>query len=178
MTDNFFTLRKKLNRYRQELYIHYKSANEILLMNIVSTAKIHVKEGIILDEVGWTSNGHGLIFYLEEDIYSHINSIEGRNDIGERIKQDLNKISRDEIYPEYIGFVSIGLFHPEDQDCQKVIEPLDTYQLDKASSNDKNLEFWKPGYLKLFISHQSKYKEEVSDLANFLLDYAFFFHSS
>jgi len=160
-----YTTTKKLNHYRKQLGLLYKGAKEPILENIINTSPIYVNEEVYYDNWNGGCTSHDLIFYLNEEVYGSIGGLEKIPEIGQRIKDDFNKVSSS-VTDECIDAVHIELFNPEDTECQNAIQPDDVISIYTGYS-----QFWRHDHLKLFISHKSEHKKLVKELSNSLLPY-------
>ncbi len=67
---------------------------------------------------------------------------------------------------EYVEGISIELRDDNDGDCKQAVNPFT-----QPIINPESLDIWKPGHIRLFISHRDEHKKKASELAAALEGY-------
>lgn len=136
-----------------------KKEEDKIFYQIISRSPVYLEENISNNDHWNNSNHdiihHGLRFFLPEDIC--LENFDQKEDIEERVKEAFNRASSD-IDNESIYKVSIDLKNSIN-DYQGIIYPLDPKTL-----SIENTDIWLDNYIRLFISHKSEHKEDVSKL--------------
>jgi hypothetical protein len=141
--------------------LEYKRLGKAFLSSIINGARIVVKEETEFDNSYGTIYGHDVVFFLSEEVLGTM-SFEDQKLFCDIICSDLN-VCRGDIGNEYFRKVIFELTDEND----------DLFQSSAPYSNKPiltpdNLSIWRPGYIRLFISHRDKHKAEVKHLAEAL----------
>lgn len=159
-----FLLPQKVSSYVRRLEIMYRD-HEKIFHEIISTASIFVREEVVYDSWDGGNAGHAIILFLDEAVLEKIKSFSKQKEITEELHSDFAECARS-FSGEYIDSVSLELFDENDQECKQSINPFR-----QPIINPDSLDIWKPGYIRLFISHRDQYKAQASELAVALEDY-------
>lgn len=160
-----FEITSKILSYIRRLEIMYRSHQERLLHDIISNASVFVQEEVSYDNWNNGTYGHNVILFLDEEIIEKISDFKIQQKLSSEIENDLKTLTQ-HVPNEFIESL--------------VIELSDEGNADYASSaklvnqpiiNPNNLDIWKTGYIRLFISHRDTNKKEASLLADSLDGY-------
>lgn len=155
MSSSQYRLPIDIRRYLKHLLIVYEEPHFEIHREIIEKSMFEVTEEWSEENWNGGSIGHALTFYVPENILKKTKSLSNQNTIRDKIKQDLNNCSA-KIPNEYIDSVFIELYDNQDPD------KLDSVNgFEKRILKDSYPKIWKPGYVRLFVSHRDKYKEEV-----------------
>ena len=159
MSEKYY-LPSRIWTYLKRLQMEYKAAGDVTKLAIISAARVLVVEET--DRDSWNgASGHDVRLYLPLDIFS-LFRLAQQVEIEEKIREDLRTCSRS-IEGEYFNKVQLELNDEESIDSQRAIGFNSRPTLDP----DK-LAIWKPGLIRLFISHRDDYKIQATILANAL----------
>lgn len=136
--------------------MEYERAGEETLHDIVSKAKWRIEEGVEFESWNGGQHGHNLIMHLTPEQLGQV-PLATQRDTAERLRADVNAASTS-IEDEYIAAV-----HLEMDDGSALMGSV-TPGL--ALPN-----FWKPGHLRLFVSHRDSHKHTAHALARELEEY-------
>lgn len=163
-----FVLPKQLEKLlaMASLYFH-KHAKE-LLHRLVVNAKCRLQEGYDYDNWHGGQHGHALYMRLPASLYFEV--VDGQSELAFEIVQTLNRLHT--VEDEHISCVffeaeedpaiehwreqSGVLIHASPMTSVRRVEELDR--------------IWKPGLLRLFLSHKASFKQEAAELKRCLLD--------
>ena len=137
----------------------YRIDEQEILHEIICNASVYIREAV--NYGGWNDEnaGHAVIFFLNEATFGKINSFELQNRITQRLNSDLIECSKS-LNNEHIYSTALELFDENDTECNQSIKPFA-----QPIINPDSLDIWKPGYIRLFISHRDENKKEVAELA-------------
>ena len=154
--DNFL-LPRRLTTYRQRLHAQY-AKDDKLLADLVAQSHAFVVEETVYDNWDGGTYGHDVQLYLpiEELSKVDINDLEA---VTQRICEDLNKLSAP-VGNEFFANVHLEAYDENEENCQRAI-PLQS----RVPPDADSLSIWKPGLVRLFISHRDKHKIKVNELA-------------
>lgn len=158
-------LPSKIKSYIKHLSILYDNKEDKFLLNLLKNSAIKITENWSYDNWNVGTVGHALTLYLPETIIRQIGSLEKQKELANKILGDLNKCS-ESIPGEFFEIIFIELYDIANKECVEAIKPFEQKIFDVNSEH-----IWKPGYLRLFISHRDKYKHTVSELAILLQKY-------
>lgn len=167
-------LPSKVNSYLRRLLAEYRQSEEYELLEIISASKVYVNISVAFDEWNGGMDGHDVKLFLPESIIHKI-PLKNQEKITSRILDDIRTcVGR--LDREYINQVLIEIDDESDLECQQA-----SFLSHKPLINPDTLGIWKPGCIRLFISHRDGFKVEAQELSDHLLDYgvsAFVAHSS
>jgi len=156
-----FDLPKNLSSHRKRLAISYEMDGHLLLQKIIETAAIFIEEEVSYDNWNGGTYGHKYIFFVSEEVMRKIGNIAAQNKLENQLDKDFNAVAK--TANEFIDGVSIEIFDETNSICRKAIPPSKLPHIDP-----EQVKIWKPGYIRLFISHRDKYKREASQVAELL----------
>ena len=164
MADIEFILPNRIGTYLQRLSIDYRLHGDTRLAEIISVARVYVDLETSYD--GWDGGtwGHEVTLFLGLDDFKHVPLTE-QQEIGERIREDLNKASAS-VQNEQIDAVHIELLDEADPKAQAALSPT---AISPASSS--SLPYWEDETIRLFISHKDTHKHLAHSLASELKRY-------
>jgi hypothetical protein len=158
MTSKFL-LPQKISSYIRRLEIMYRNHEHKILHEIISTASVFVREEVTYDNWNGGTTGHAVVLFVDEKILEKIKSFSTQKEITEEIHSDFSECARS-LDGEYIAAVSLELLDENDLECKQSINPFI-----QPIINPDSLNIWKPGFIRLFISHRDEYKTQASELA-------------
>jgi len=164
MSEQFGILAKIPSAIKR-LEVMYRNYEKKIFHEIICNTSIFVREAISYDNCNGGMTGHGVVFFLGEDVIEKIKDFDSQRKICEKLLKDLRECIN--LPNEFVESVSIELFDDNDQECGLAIKAL----LGQPIVNPDSLTVWKFGYIRLFISHRDDYKREASELANYLEGY-------
>jgi hypothetical protein len=109
-------------------------------------------------------NGHDVVLFLPIEVLNTV-ALDELPNVAQRIEGDLNKLCHG-IENEWFNAVRLELNDENDVDFQRAI-----LFSKKQPVNPDAVEFWKPGLLRLFISHRNGHKKDARDLSDALENY-------
>lgn len=163
MTDKFY-LPSKVKPYLKRLDVEYARAGNLLLCEIIQSARVAVSEETEYDNWDGGTYGHDVLLFLPEDIFTDV-SLQEQESLSARLKEDLNTCAR-AVRHEFFAAVHLEIIDEGDPACQRAVTLSE-----KAALNPDALEIWKPGYVRLFISHRDEYKGQAKRLSDALEEY-------
>lgn len=159
-----FYLPSKISSYLKRLLAEYNLNREIKNAEIISCSKFLVQEGVDYDNWDGGQYGHVIKFFLPAEQLTTLVPLRMQDKIAEKLHSDLNKCAQ-AISGEYISQVR---FEIDDDDFESQNA---TYLSEKPFVSPDSLSIWKPGCIRLFISHRDKYKSQANNLAELLSNY-------
>lgn len=160
-----FEIASKILSYIRRLEIEYRNGENPLLHDIISNASIFVQEAVSCDNWNGGTYGHNVILFLNEDDISKISSLEAQKQLATQIQQDIHNIT-EHIQNEYIETVIIELADDSNSEYKSSVKLTN-----QPIINPDNIGIWKPGYIRLFISHRDTNKKDATNLATLLEGY-------
>ena len=160
-----YQLPQKISSYTRRLEILYRNHEQKILHEIICNASIYVREGVRFDNWDGGTTSHTIILFLHEETLAKIKNFSAQKKITDQLHSDYAECSRS-LIGEYIESVLLELFDENDEECRLAINPFS-----QPIINPDSLSIWKPGYIRLFISHRDEYKRQASDLAQNLETY-------
>ncbi len=154
---NQHDLPSKLGAYLRRLSLEYERANKASLLEIVRHARTAVVIETAYDNWNGGTWSHDVIMFLPPKILGKI-ALERQRELGAQIASDLNACA-EAVSNENFNLVSLELNDESDSRFQRAM-PFSN----KAQHNPDALQFWKPGHLRLFISHRDEYKSQARQL--------------
>jgi hypothetical protein len=154
-------IRSKLPGYFRYLENHYRTF-DTLLARLIAGCRVHLDENTHVDN--WSDHpGHTVALFVPFDDYTSI-PLNRFEDIRQTLLDDLRRVASGAT--EWIGAVRIELLDETDPEC------LRARQLSARAPVDPDaLPFWKPGFVRAFISHRDSSKIEARDLSDELDGY-------
>lgn len=160
-----YEMPKKIPSYMRRLEIMYRGDKQSIYHQIICSASVYVREEVSYDNWDGGIAGHALILFVEEDILQKISSFEVQKKICEKLENDFKECSQS-LPGEFVQNVIIELHDENDLECKRSIKPFS-----QPIINPDTLNVWKPGHIRLFISHRDEYKRQASELGAGLEDY-------
>lgn len=162
MTSKHY-LPSKVHSYLRRLDIEYARAGSGLLREIITSARIAVKEGVSWER--WDNYyEHDVMLYLPPDTMKKLDFGHQR-ELCDQIARGLNDCAS-AIDNESFRAVVVELVDDSDPLCQSAIPITDRPQTDPDT-----LSIWRPGHVRLFISHRDDKKIQAKKLAEALEPY-------
>ncbi len=160
-----YDIPNKIPSYIRRLEIMYRDSKESILHQIICSASVYVREGISYDNWNGGTTGHAIKLFLEEGALQRIGNFETQKRICETFENDFRECAS-AIPREFIQNVYIELYDENDPDSRLSVKPFN-----QPIINPDLLSFWKPGHIRLFISHRDEYKKKASELGVCLENY-------
>jgi hypothetical protein len=157
-------LPSKVNSYLRRLELEYARADSTLLRQVVTSARIAVIEETFYDNWNGGTYGHDVILFLPAEVLTKI-SLDKQKGLCDQIALDLN-VCANAIDNESVRSVIIELFDDSDPLFQKA-----TALTEQPQTDPDTLCIWRPGHVRLFISHRDTKKAEAKRLAEALESY-------
>ncbi|MBI4827769.1 MAG: toll/interleukin-1 receptor domain-containing protein [Nitrospinae bacterium] len=159
-SDAKFQLPGKVERYLATLNSIYKQKGNALLQKIVVNGVASIHEEWTYDYWNGGTYGHAITFTIPEDIY--VGVMEKKEAFQQRIKADLNNL--DNAQNEHIAAVFIEM-EPTENDRWREESGVYRPRLAASSIPAKTLQrIWGSNHVRIFLSHKSSIKQEVSKL--------------
>jgi len=153
-----YEMPKKIPAYIRRLELMYRSDSSSIYHQIVCNASVYVREEVSYDNWDGGTAGHALVFFLEEDVLQKIINFETQKEICKKLEDDFQECSRS-LQGEFVENVVIELYDENDLECRRSIKPFN-----QPIINPDTLSVWRPGHIRLFISHRDEYKRPASEL--------------
>lgn len=154
----------KIGSYLLRLHAEYAARERALEMEIVTSCRARVIEETDFDNYDGGTHGHDARLYLPLHVLAKV-GIKQQDKVAEAICSDLNDLAR-QVPNEYFRAVQLELNDENDPEYQAAI-PFSQ----KQPANPDTLPFWKPGMVRLFISHRDTHKVDANELASALEPY-------
>jgi hypothetical protein len=159
-----FYLPTKLPSYLLRLEREYASDGNVLHRSIIQNSRSVAIPETAYDNLDGGIHGHDARLYLPLDIHSTI-PLRQLNKVAESICGDLNELAR-QVPDEFFRAVVLDVDDENDPDFQRSI-PFS----ERPLRNPDTLSFWKPGHVRLFVSHRDGHKKGANELAEALEAY-------
>lgn len=163
MSSNHY-LPSKIGNYFKRLELEYNRTDHARLREIITAARVEVIEETSCDNWDGGTYGHDLILYLTPTVIGEL-GFDLQKSLADQICGDLNKCAGS-VSNEHFRAVHLELADEADPGYQRSINLWRQPQ-----TNPDTLSFWKPGHLRLFISHKDKHKKVARRLADALSEY-------
>jgi hypothetical protein len=160
-----YQLPKKILTYVKRLELMYKGKKSKSLHEILCAASFYVREDVSYDNWDGGMTGHAIILFLPAEIMGKFDSFEEQTEITDQLTNDFRECAKS-IGGEYIDSVLLELEDDADEEYSESIKPFS-----QPIINPDSLNIWKPGYIRLFISHRDAHKKEAAALADTLETY-------
>jgi hypothetical protein len=156
-----FLLPAKVAGYLKRLQLLYKHEGSAF-GPLLAGARYYVRPETARDS--WDNTGHDIVLFFDVMQLGSV-SLTRQGELCERLKDDINNSSTG-IRDEFISLVAI----------EPVDEADPEYQASKSifeapSVRPEDLSFWRPGRLRLFVSHRDSHKANARELADELSVY-------
>ena len=163
MTDNF-SLPLKIVSYLKRLQVEYAQSENALLSEVITAARVFVREEASYDNWNGGTFGHDVLFFLPPSAFRNI-KLEQQDAYRTLIRDNLNTCANS-VENEFFKEVYFEYENESDPEYQQAISIAGRVQV-----NPDILSVWKPGQLRLFISHRDVHKSAAKALANALETY-------
>ncbi len=160
-----FKITSNILSYIRRLEIMYRGREERLPHEIIINSSIFVEEAVSYDNWNNGTYGHNVILFLDEGTIGKISDLKLQKAISSKIESDLKTLTEN-IQNELIESLWIELADDSNLDYQSSVKLTS-----QPIVNPDDLSMWKPGYIRLFISHKEEYKKEATHLAEMLEGY-------
>lgn len=161
-----FYLPSKIPGYLLRLSHHYGITSKTELKQLIDAARVFVIEGASADNWNGGTYGHDVRFYLPLEVLAPIGGRE-QTKLTEALKTDLSGIASS-VENEFVSNIHFELDDESDPDFQRA-QPVNK----RAVVPPDSLKIWKPGLIRLFVSHRDGQKVEAAQLAVALEAYGF-----
>ncbi|KAF0182065.1 MAG: toll/interleukin-1 receptor domain-containing protein [Hyphomonadaceae bacterium] len=162
--SNNFILPSKVGTYLRRLDLDYSSTERCLHREIIREGRWYVKAGVDFDSIDGGTYGHHVTIFLSEETMGKI-AFSRQRDVCSDIRADLNACA-EKVANEYFCSVTVELFDETDPDFLAAIAFSRRPPL-----NPDALSIWKPGNIRVFVSHRDRHKASASLLATALAQY-------
>jgi len=157
-------LPSKIGSYFKRLELEYARSNNSSLRELISSARVTVIEETSYDNWNGGTYTHDVKLFLPSEIIGKISFAEQKQ-ICDELRDDLNKCASS-VENESFRLVDLELTDESDPEYQRAVSLAQ-----QPHTNPDTLSIWKPGHLRLFISHKDKHKAAARDLADALSKY-------
>ena len=157
-----YVLPNKLNGYLLRLCKQYQRQDRFTLKRLISVSRYFVDEGA--EQYQQNKVGHNIRFFVPIEQISEVDSHDQKK-LEQGSLRDLGDISSG-VEGEYFSAVNFEISDKGDFEYQNST-PLSS----QIASKPDSLPIWKPGTLRVFISHRDTYKVQANQLAKTLGPY-------
>jgi hypothetical protein len=154
-------LPSKVGTYLRRLQAEYSHSSRAVLAELIASARIFVVEETDYDNWNGGTFGHDVKLFLPMEVLGKVR-IRDQNAVCEEIQKDLNACAA-AIENEHIRVVSLELVDENDPEYQRAVPVGQRPQL-----NPDTLSIWKPGQIRLFVSHRDIHKAAARSLGDAL----------
>jgi len=162
MADHY--LPSKVQSYLVRLDLEYARERDDLRSSIIRNARVAVIIETEYDNWNGGTHGHDLVFFLPPEVMRRV-PLREQNGLGESFTKDLNACAAG-VSNEYIRAVTMELNDQNDPRFQSAVQFSP-----KPPINPETLAIWRPGHIRLFVSHRDGYKRKAQRLARELEGY-------
>ena len=163
MSSKYY-LPSKINTYLKRLEIEYAQSHNAVLSEVVKNARVYVREETSYDNWNGGTYGHDVLFFLPPSTLGKI-QLKKQDEHRRRIREDLNTCAQS-VENEFVNDVSFEYEDENDPEYQQSVSVKGRVQI-----NPDTLSIWKPGQIRLFISHRDIHKVAAKELADALEAY-------
>ena len=156
----------KVPGYLRLLHLNYSRDGKSLLRDLIAVSSSFVIERTIVSSTGY---GHDVQLFVPFETMSRI-SIDDRETAAKSICADLNQISRN-VTGEFFKVVHIEIDDENDPNFKNAAPVLPPMPDPEPTYVPDSLSIWKPGMVRLFISHRDTHKSQANELARALEPY-------
>lgn len=158
-----YILPSRLPSHLRRLLIEYERSGQKAKAELVRSAKFLVSERTDFDNWNGGTTGHDVALFVPEVIFRQVPLSEQR-ELAESIRTDLAECTGS-IQNEYWRAVQLEAADENDPQYQRALGA------NRSAPDPDRLSFWRPGQIRLFISHRDAHKRYAFELAETL--YAF-----
>jgi hypothetical protein len=162
--DNKHFLPSKVLTYLRRLELEFERANKAILLQIIRSCRVYVREETDYDNWNGGTYGHDAVLFLPEDVMKKV-SLASQAALQEEILTALNECAKG-VNNEHFRAVQFEMADERDTEFQRAV-PLSS----RPQTDPDTLAIWKPRRLRLFITHRDEYKRQANSLARALEDY-------
>jgi len=163
MSSEYY-LPSKIITYLKRLEIEYAQSPNAVLSEVVENARVYVREKTSYDNWNGDTYGHDVLFFLPPSTLGK-SRLQKQDEHRNRIREDLNTCAQP-VENEFIKDVSFECEDENDPEYQQSVSVKGQVQI-----NPDTLSIWKPGQIRLFISHRDNHKAAAKALADALEAY-------
>ena len=157
-------LPNKIVSYLRRLKIEYDQYEDEFFSNIVGSAKVFIREpSRIYEDFGGVRHDYDIVFFLPASVMEEID-LRKEKSYREEIRKDLERCK--DVEDEYFQNVFFACENENDGEYRQAVSLNEHPRVDPET-----LDIWKPGLVRLFISHRDKHKKEARELADALEAY-------
>ncbi|MYE61325.1 MAG: toll/interleukin-1 receptor domain-containing protein, partial [Candidatus Dadabacteria bacterium] len=154
----------KIVSYLRRIKIEYDQYENEFFSNIVSSAKVFIRKPFrIYEDFGGVRHDYDVVFFLPASV---MEKIDLRNEKSYRVEFRKDLVRCKDVEDEYFQNVFFACENENDEEYRQAVSLTDRPQV-----NPETLDIWKPGQVRLFISHRDNYKKEARELADALEAY-------
>lgn len=162
--DNKHFLPSKVLTYLRRLEIEFERAKKAVLLQIIRSCRVYVREETDYDNWNGGTSGHDAVLFLPEEVMQKV-SLASQETIQEEIRTALNECAKG-VNNEYFRAVQFEIADERDPEFQRA-NPLSS----RPQTDPDTLAIWRPRLLRLFITHRDEHKRQANSLAKALEDY-------
>jgi hypothetical protein len=160
--ESNFELPRNIEQYLAALSTMYGQEDQKQLQEIIVNSQIRIHEEWSYDRWDGGIYGHALYLTIPETLY--LSLVKKRDDLQEKIREDINKIHN--IRNEFIEQVFLEMGISEERDWRRESGLLLTGK--RIILHEVENRIWGSKGYRLFFSHKSEVKKETADLKNSL----------
>ena len=157
-------LPSKVPGYLRRLHHQYDRDDENLQRDLIGAGRVFVIEDTSIDNLNGGTYGHDVQIFLSLEDLSNV-EVSEQESLARGICEDLNRLSTS-FANEFFRAVHLEQNDENDENFRRARSILSKSPLDPDS-----LSIWKPGMVRLFISHRDEYKTYANELAEALEPY-------
>jgi len=157
-------LPSKITSYLRRLQAEYRASGQTVLAEILGSARMLVIEETDYDNWNGGTYGHDVKFFLPQAVLGKI-KVREQKGISEEILRDLNTCAEG-VGNEFFHAVLFEIDDEDDPEYQQAV-PLSR----RPQVNPDTLTIWRPGHIRLFISHRDTHRRAAKALAQALEGY-------
>lgn len=155
-------LPSKLPSYLRRLAAEYANVpNKRLELEVVTTCRARVEPETEYDNWNGGTHGHDVWLYLPLELLGRI-GLRNLNETRQALLDDLKLLSQS-VPNEFFSQIHLEEIDEDDFGFQ-IAQPASS----RPAVNPESVAFWKPGLVRLFISHRDKHKAKAYHLARAL----------
>ncbi|MEJ0060900.1 MAG: toll/interleukin-1 receptor domain-containing protein [Terricaulis sp.] len=154
----------KVAAYLRRLQVGYSSFPDITLSEIISVARLYVREDTEHDSWNGGTYGHDVVMFVPLNVLGDID-LDVDEQLRDRLRSDLNKCASS-VPNEFVRAVA---FEPEDDNDPEFKRSRPISGVPQVSPD--SVSFWKPGQIRLFVSHRDTHKHAARALSDALEEY-------
>jgi hypothetical protein len=167
--DRRFLLPSRIETTLAQVSTYFGKANKLLPQRIIVNAQYSVEEGFDYDNWNGGTYGHAIRLRVAAELFAEV--VDKLDEVEQEIRDSLQKFGKQP--NEYWSRVDIELASQDVESDWRAKSGLlaDIGPQSQSRKGDPSERIWKPGYLRLFLSHKSNFKRETSLLKTHLERY-------